>query len=171
MTGAKRKQVLIWLPVIILPVSNLIAAAVARTMQSPSIQVLVFAVIEELLYRWLLLDKVLLRQERIKPVISIIIVAVIFAAMHLWNMQTGAMLSTVLLQAFFAFCFSIWAGAVVWKTDKIWIPLLVHVLLNTTAVDGIKQLSLVIGLIVLADGILVFLMPLRTSLPPPSDDI
>lgn len=75
--------------------------------------------------------------------------------MHLWNLQTSpsAVLS-VFLQAFCAFCFSIWAGAVVRRTDRIRIPLIAHVLLNATAGDAeIAWVSVFVSLIVLADGI------------------
>ena len=148
-----RKQlVLIWLPVALLPIANLVSAAVTHTAPKSTIQILVFAVLEELLYRWLLLDKLLLQQERIKPTVSIVIAALIFAAMHLWNLRTSAVVSSILMQVVFAFCFSVWAGAVTWK--KTWlIPLLAHVLLNATAGAENMWGSVIVSIMLLVDGI------------------
>lgn len=168
----KKENVKIWLflclPVILLPLANLIMAAVsdssiAAAYTAPSTLIpfmpedVVFilgAVLEELFYRWLLLKKVFFETTRLKPVLSILIVSVLFAAMHLWNLQTSSSIIPVFLQVFCAFCFSIWAGAVVWRTDRNWIPLIAHVLLNATAGGAeIVWVSVMISVVVLADGI------------------
>lgn len=168
-TSSKRgKGWLFFLPVILLPLANLITAAftgasvvAAHTSPSPLIPslsvALVFilgAVLEELFYRWFFLKKLLFQAKKLKPILSILIVSVLFAGMHLWNLQTSQTALSVLLQVFSAFCFSVWAGAVVWWTDRIWIPLIAHVLLNATAGDvEIAWISMLISIAVLADGV------------------
>lgn len=159
------ERILLWLPVLLLPLANLITTTVTResvfaayTAPSTLIPFLPAAVVyilgavaEELFYRWFLLKKVFFETTKLKPVLSILIVSALFAAMHLWNLQTSP---AVLLQVFSAFCFSIWAGAVVWRTDRNWIPLIAHVLLNATAGGAeIAWVSVMISVVVLTDGI------------------
>ena len=157
-----------WFPVLLLPLANLITAAVMGTSVAvaymmpstllpllPSAVVFILgAVTEELFYRWFLLKKVFFETTKLKPILSILIVSALFAAMHLWNLQTSPANLPVLLQVFFAFCFSVWAGAAVWRTDRILIPLIAHVLLNATAADAeIAWVSVLVSIAVLADGI------------------
>lgn len=168
MSTESSRKILIWLPVIVLPLANLITAVVTRASvvtaymtPSPLIQFIPIAVafilgavIEEIFYRWFLLKKVFFQTTKLKPLLSILIVSVIFAGMHLWNLQASPAVLPVFIQVFSAFCFSIWAGAVVWKTDRIWIPLLAHVLLNATSVDAeIVWVNVLVSIVVLADGI------------------
>ena len=55
------------------------------------------------------------------------------------------------------FCFSVWAGAVAWRTDRICIPLIAHVLLNATAgAAEIARVSVLVSIDVLADGVLLW---------------
>ncbi len=146
-----RGGILLCLPVIILPVSNLLCVAITHMTPVPTIPVLIGAVVEELFYRWILLKNVLLKEEKISPTLSVILVSIVFALMHLWNLRIGTAISSVLLQVFCAFFFSIWAGAVVWKST-ILIPILTHVLLNLTAVDSMAMIPLIASVIVLLDG-------------------
>lgn len=158
------------LPLILLPLVNLIIAAVTRksvatayTIPSTLIPRLSAAVVfilgamaEELFYRWFLLKKVFFQTTKMKPILSILIVSMLFALMHLWNLQTSPVILPVFLQVFFAFCFSVWAGAVVWRTERIWIPLIAHVLLNATAADvEIAWVSVLVSIAVLADGVVL----------------
>ena len=163
------ERILLWLPILLLPLANLITTTVTResvfaayTAPSTLIPFLPAAVVyilgavaEELFYRWFLLKKVFFETTRLKPVLSILIVSVLFAAMHLWNLQTSPAVLPVLVQVFSAFCFSIWAGAVVWRTDRVWIPLLAHVLLNATAGAENAWIMMAAGAVVLADGVLL----------------
>lgn len=162
------ERILLWLPVILLPLTNIITAAVTRASITAAyttsntwipflpaaIVFILGAVIEELFYRWFLLKKVFFQATKLKPLLSILIVSALFAGMHLWNLRDGTSFSDIMFQMAFAFCFSIWAGAVVWKTDQIWIPLLAHVLLNATASDAeIAWVSVLVSVVVLTDGI------------------
>ena len=146
-------QFLIWAPVVFLPLSNLLSAINSGVSFDFSQTALwVFgAVAEELFYRFFLLKKLLLERAGMKGANAVFLVAVLFAAMHLFNLRTGTGLFPVLVQAFCAFCFSVWAGAVVWKRGSVAIPLLAHVLLNLTAFEGGGML------IPVAAGILVLL--------------
>lgn len=168
MSTESSRKILIWLPAIVLPLANMITAIVTRSSivvayTTPStwipflpaaIVYILGAIIEELFYRWFLLKKVFFQTTKLKPLLSILIVSALFAGMHLWNLQTSPAVFPVLLQVFSAFCFSIWAGAVVWKTDRIWIPLLAHVLLNATAGDSeIAWVSILVSVVALTDGI------------------
>ena len=90
------------------------------------------AVIEELIFRWLLLGKWLLREKRIKPIAAILVVGMVFSLMHLWNLRSGTAFSDVAVQMIFAFCFSVWAEADVLRTGRV-VLLLAHLLLNATA--------------------------------------
>ena len=164
-------MVFMWFSVLLFPLANLITAAVtgasvvtAYLMPSPMFPFLPAAVVfilgavaEELFYRWFLLKKVYFQTTKLKPILSILIVSVLFAAMHLWNLQTfPSAILPVLVQVFSAFCFSIWAGAVVWRTERILIPLIAHVLLNATAADAeIAWVSVLVSIAVLADGVVL----------------
>ena len=159
-----RKSLLIWLPVTLLPLENLITAEVTRqsiltgyNTSSPLIPFLPEAVVyilgavtEELFYRWFLLKTVLL--PRVKPVNAILIVSVIFSCMHLWNIRNGTELSTVLIQIVFSFSFSIWAGIVTWKSTWL-IPLLAHVLVNATAGEEMLIITFIISMFILMNGV------------------
>ena len=114
---------------------------------------MIAAIAEELFFRLFLLKTVLL--PRVKPGAAVVLTAVVFAAMHLLNLRNGTPPAAVLPQILCAFCFSVWAGAVVWRKGSIRIPLLAHVLLNLTAVtEGTLPLTAA-SLIVLGAGILL----------------
>ena len=152
-------QLLIWAPVFLLPLANLLPAVSSATSLdfSQAIIWVLGAVAEELFYRFFLLQKLLLERSELRPRVSIVLVSVLFAAMHLFNLRSGMAVSAVLVQAVCAFCFSVWAGAVVWRTHSVMIPLLAHVLMNLTAFEGTSPLlplaasmiTLVIGIILL----------------------
>ena len=146
-------QFLIWAPVVLLPLSNLLSAVIYGVSFDFSQTALwgFGAVAEELFYRFFLLKKLLLDRSGMKGANAVLLVSLLFAAMHLFNLRTGAGLFPVLVQAFCAFCFSVWAGAVVWKRGSVALPLLAHVLLNLTAFEGGGML------IPVAAGILVLL--------------
>ncbi len=150
-----KRSIMIWLPIILLPALNMIPVISGHRAYQFFIFPIIGAVVEELIFRGLLLWKWLLYEERIKPVIAIIIVAVLFSLMHLWNLRSGAPFLAVLIQIFFAFCFSIWAGAVVWKTGRITIPLIAHLLLNATAAEDNMWAGIIASIVVLADGIIL----------------
>ena len=168
--GNVRRWLLIGLPVLLLPLANLITAAVTGSSVAvpyttssslipfiPTAVVFILgAVFEELFYRWFLLKKLFFETTKLTPLLSILIVSGLFALMHLWNLQTSPAILPVLLQVFSAFCFSIWAGAVVRRTDRIWIPLIAHILLNATAGDAeIAWVTILVSIVVLADGIVL----------------
>ena len=152
-------QLLIWAPVLLLPLANLIPAIVSGVNYdfSQSIVWVFGAVAEELFYRFFLLRKLLLERSELKPGLAVLLISLLFAGMHLFNLRSGMPVSLVLLQAFCAFCFSIWAGAVVWRTRSVKIPLLAHVLMNLTASESIvlyipfaaSLLTLVIGILLI----------------------
>ena len=104
MNGTSSKNGIGWLflclPVILLPLTNLLTAAVsdssiaAAAYIAPSrlipflpeaVVFILGAIIEELFYRWLLLKKVFFQTTKLKPLRSILIISVLFAGMHLWN--------------------------------------------------------------------------------------
>ena len=150
-----KDMVLYWLPVFMLPAGNILALFFGPITFDPRIFLfsLIGAVAEELFFRWQLLGQIFL--PRIKPVLAVLLVSVLFAAMHLFNLRNGSPLPAILPQMFCAFCFSIWAGAVVWRKGSILIPLLAHVLLNATAVTEGTLIPVLAGMLLLADGILL----------------
>ena len=151
-------QLLIWAPVVLLPLANLLFAfhsGVSFDFSQTALWVL-GAVAEELFYRFFLLKKLLLERSGMKGANAVFLVAVLFAAMHLFNLRTGAGLFPVLAQAFCAFCFSVWAGTVVWKKQSLTVPLLAHALLNLTAFEGGAVLiPLAVSIVLLIDGIIL----------------
>ncbi len=151
----KQKDCPVWLPLLLLPAGNLLAALFSPVSVSPRTLLLSLAAAaaEELFFRLFLLKTVLL--PRVKPCLSIFVTAVLFAAAHLLNLRSGALLTGVLLQFLCAFCVSVWAGAVVWRKHSILLPLLAHVLLNLTAVTEGKLFPAAASLIVLGAGILL----------------
>jgi len=151
-------QLLIWAPVLLLPLANLIPAIVSGVNYdfSQSLVWVFGAVAEELFYRFFLLRKLLLERSELKPGLAVLLISLLFAGMHLFNLRSGMPVSLVLLQAFCAFCFSIWAGAVVWKTRSVMIPLLAHVLMNLTAFESSDlYISFAASLLTLVIGILL----------------
>jgi len=112
------------------------------------------AVAEELFFRFFLLKRIFLRT--MKPTLAIPLTSVLFAAMHLFNMRAGQPLDMTLLQMGCAFCFSVWAGTVTWKSTWL-IPLLSHVLMNATASDKLLWFSLVVSTVVLVDGLILMM--------------
>ena len=149
-------QLLIWAPVVLLPLSNLLSAVNSGVSFDFSQTALwVFgAVAEELFYRFFLLKKLLLDRSAMKPANAVLLVSLLFAVMHLFNLRTGAGLFPVLVQAFCAFCFSVWSGTVVWKKQSLTVPLLAHVLLNLTAFEGGAVLIPIMAcILVLIDGL------------------
>ena len=151
-------QLLIWAPVVLLPLSNLLSAVNSGVCFDFSQTALwVFgAVAEELFYRFFLLKKLLLERSGMKPANAVLLVSLLFAAMHLFNLRSGMNVSLVLVQAFCAFCFSVWSGTVVWKKQSLTVPLLAHVLLNLTAFEGGAVLiPLAVSIVLLIDGIIL----------------
>ena len=151
-------QLLIWAPVVLLPLSNLLSAVNSGVCFDFSQTALwVFgAVAEELFYRFFLLKKLLLDRSAMKPANAVLLVSLLFAVMHLFNLRTGAGLFPVLVQAFCAFCFSVWAGTVVWKKQSLTVPLLAHALLNLAAFEGGGVfISLAVSIVLLIDGIIL----------------
>ena len=152
----KQEKLLIWLPVILLPAGNLLS--LFFTPVSFDSRILLFSLVgamaEELFFRWFLLETIFL--PRILPRRAIILTAILFAIMHLLNLRNGTFFPDILLEMFCAFCFSLWAGAVVWRRGNIFIPLLAHVLLNLTAWDNTQWiLSLSVCIAVLVDGLIL----------------
>ena len=151
-------QFLIWAPVVLLPLSNLLSAVNSGVSFDFSQTALwVFgAVAEELFYRFFLLKKLLLDRSGMKGANAVLLVSLLFAVMHLFNLRTGAVLFPVLVQAFCAFCFSVWAGTVIWKKQSLTVPLLAHALLNLTAFEGGAVLiPLAVSIVLLIDGIIL----------------
>lgn len=125
-------------------------------MQEPltvSVAWIIGAVAEELFFRFFLLRQIFLRT--MKPVSAILLVSVLFARMHLFNLRAGQPFDLTLLQMGCAFCFSVWAGAVAWKSTWL-IPLLAHVLMNATAGEELIWVQVLVSAAILADGL--FLM-------------
>ena len=117
------------------------------------------AIAEELFYRFFLLRTVFLR--KISPVPAILLTSVFFAGMHIFNLRAGQPVDVTLVQVFEAFCFSIWAGAVTWKSTWL-IPLLAHVLVNATAgaaaevaTAGVIWVEVLVSMVVLVDGVIL----------------
>ena len=146
------RKTLYWLPLFILPICNVLIALILKQSIAPVLPYILGAVVEELFFRLFLLRTIFL--PRIKPALAILLVSVLFAGMHLFNLRAGAGATETLVQMIFAFCFSIWAGAVTWKSTWL-IPLAAHVLLNLTATADVMWVSLVAGLLVLSDGIIL----------------
>ena len=148
----EKRRILIWLPVILLPLANVILAIANSADLNIAIHYIIGAIAEELFFRFFLLKNVLL--PRMKPILAIALVSILFAGMHLFNLRAGAGGEEVLVQIVRAFCFSVWAGAVTWKATWL-IPLLAHVLLNATAGAGNSWVSIAVSIAVLIDGILL----------------
>ena len=150
---SKKQKIFIWFPVIMLPLSNIILAISSDGTYVLSIAWIFGATAEELFFRFFLLRQILFRT--MKSVSSILLVSILFAGMHLFNLRTGQPVDVTLLQMFAAFCFSIWAGAVTWKTTWL-IPLIAHILMNATAEAEVMCVQVLVSVAVLVDG--MFLM-------------
>lgn len=167
MRSNTKLQILIWSPVFLLPLANLLSSGLAFAADYNLTQTAVWvigAVAEELFYRFFLLKKLLLERTELRPRLSILLVSVLFAAMHLFNLRSGTAVSAVLVQVACAFCFSVWAGAVVVKKRSVLIPLLAHILMNLTAFEGGGTLlPLAASLATLIFGLVLITGFLRTS--------
>ncbi len=167
MTKNIKKRILIWIPVLLLPLSNLLSSRFVPAADYNLTQTLVWvigAIAEELFYRLFLLQKLLLERTELRPRFSIVLISLLFAGMHLFNLRSDMAIPVVLTQAVCAFCFSMWAGAAVWRTRSVIIPLFAHVLMNLTAFDGSGSLiPLAAGLITLLDGLFLMAKSLYSS--------
>ena len=65
------------------------------------------AAAEKLFHCFFLLQELLLERTELRLRFSIVLVSLLFAAMHLFNLHSGMAASLVLVQAVCAFCFSI----------------------------------------------------------------
>ena len=143
-----------WFPAFFLLVGNIIFAAVSWRFPVISMPALLAAVCEELFFRGLLFKTWLL--PRMRPVSAVVLSAALFAALHLINLTNGASYCFVCFQVLFAFCFGIWAGAVVYRQGSILIPLCVHVLINLTGTFAeIFWLDASASALFLLDGLLI----------------
>lgn len=167
MNSKTKLQILIWIPVLLLPLSNLFSSWLVPAADFNLTQTSVWvigAIAEELFYRFFLLQKLLLERSKLRPRFSVVLISLLFAGMHLFNLRSGMTVSVVLVQTVCAFCFSVWAGAVVWRTHSVMVPLLAHVLLNLTAFDGSGRLiPLAASLITLLGGLLLMAGSLHSS--------
>ena len=159
MRNETKRRILIWIPVFLLPLSNLLSSRFVPAADFNLTQTFVWvigAIAEELFYRFFLLQKLLLEHTELRPRFSIVVISLLFAGMHLFNLRSSMVVPMVLLQAGCAFCFSMWAGAVVWRTRSVMIPLLAHVLMNLTASESSGSLfPLAAGFITLLDGLIL----------------
>ncbi len=120
------------------------------------------AVCEELFFRGLILKSVLL--PRMRPAAAIAVSAVLFGTAHFLNLLSGSLLVPVLFQMLYAFCFSVWAGAVVYRQGSILIPLCVHVLINLTAASAeIFWLDAAASALFLFGGLLIASGPVQAE--------
>ena len=127
-----KRKLLCALPAALLPVCNLLLAALTRQAPEPSWKYLCAAILEELFFRWFLLKIWLFREKRLPPAWAVVLVSCLFAGMHLLNPQP---LPAALMQASCAWCFGLWAGAAVLRGSVLF-PLAAHVLLNLTAAEA-----------------------------------
>ncbi len=148
-----REEMMIGFPVIFLPVTNILLAVIVKMPLTPVITYIIGAVAEEMFFRFFLLKSILL--PRLQARTAVLLSAALFAGMHLLNLFGGVEIAVVLVQILCAFCFGVWAGAVVWKKNSIVIPLLAHILLNMTAVAEDMVIPMIAGIPVLLDGILL----------------
>lgn len=148
------ERMLVWAPVLLLPTVNIIHAILTHAPHYIFVAWIIGSAMEELFFRLFLLKCLFL--PRLRSVLAIIIVSILFAGIHLWNLRGGQPIPITLVQMFFAFSFAIWAGVVTWKYTWM-IPLLAHLLLNATASTENIWVSLTVGALVLADGVLLLL--------------
>lgn len=153
--SVERGDLLLYLPVILLPTGNLLMlffSSVDFNLLTLLLS-LAGAVSEEYFFHLFLLKTILF--PRIMPEPAIMLVSFLFATMHILNLRNGTGLQVILPQMICAFCFSTWAGAVVWRKGSILIPMLAHVLLNLTAMTEGTLIPLLVSSVVLADGFLL----------------
>lgn len=127
-----KRKLLCALPAALLPVCNLLLAALTRQAPAPSWKYLCAAILEELFFRWFLLKIWLFREKRLPQAWAVVLVSCLFAGMHLLNPQP---LPAAIMQAACAWCFGLWAGAAALRGSVLF-PLAAHVLLNLTAVEA-----------------------------------
>ena len=167
MRNETKRRILIWIPVVLLPLSNLLSSRFVPAADYDLTQTFVWvigAIAEELFYRFFLLQKLLLERTKLKPRLSIVLISLLFAGMHLFNLRSGLAVPVVLLQAVCAFCFSVWAGAALWRTNSVMVPLLAHILMNLTAFEGSGSLiPLAAGFITLLDGLILMARSLYST--------
>ncbi len=116
---------LIWSPVFLLPLFNMLSLYYLKLSIDIRIQTIIGAIIEELFFRFFLY-KVLVNQRD-----NIIWISCLFSLFHLFNIKSETV-EELAFQMIFAFCFSLWAGMVVYNTKNITIPIITHVFINIT---------------------------------------
>ena len=120
------------------------------------------AVCEELFFRGLILKSLLL--PRMRPAAAIAVSAALFGAAHILNLLSGSLFVSMFFQMLYAFCFSVWAGAVVYRQSSILIPLCVHVLINLTSTSAeILWLDLSAAALFLISGVFIASGPAQSE--------
>lgn len=110
-------------------------AALALTAVRPSLSgFMAAAILEELLFREVLLRRWLLTGRWARPGLAVLLSAGLFAVLHAPNIP----------QILGALGFGLWAGVAVWRTDSVLLPALLHLGINAAAAAGLPVVPLYI---------------------------
>lgn len=111
-------------------------------------------IFEEIIFRGVVISYLMKFFKNSKSIIWILIVsALIFGIVHLFNVFAGAPLDTTLFQFFYTFAVGIILGAVYLRTGNLWAPIIIHSIVDiiafissTTSSIGVLQAGLVLDI-------------------------
>jgi len=125
-----KQSIILCLIACIFPVINLILCEMKFVTVHQILLFVTSAVVEELLFRRVLLEKLLSKYNQI---VSLVVTNVAFSLVHLLNL-TSEPISYILIQIFLAFTYGVLLSVIYTKTNSIILPLLLHILINILSI-------------------------------------
>lgn len=100
---------------------------------------------EEILFRGILISHLMKFFRNSKGIYGILIFsALLFGLVHITNAFVGAPLDTSIFQAFYTFAMGIIMGALYLRTGNIWVPMIIHSLVDIIGISFFNDTSIII---------------------------
>lgn len=111
---------------------------------------------EELFFRGLLLRE-LVFSFKVRTIVASLLVSFVFGILHLVNVNSYATWCYAIVQSLCAFAFSFNLSAIFVSTQKLWICVLIHALINITSI-GVENSNQIAKLTVGIEETIIFLL-------------
>lgn len=100
---------------------------------------------EEILFRGILISHLMKFFRNSKGIYGILIFsALLFGLIHVTNAFVGAPLDSSIFQAFYSFAMGMTMGAVYLRTGNIWVPIIIHSLVDIIGISFFSDTSIII---------------------------
>lgn len=132
-----RRQMRACLPLLLLPLSNLVCLKSGKPDLSPMIRLLSAAIVEEIFFRGFLLQSL----KSIGRFRSTLLTSLLFALMHIPGLLHGNGANYALLQLSWAFGFSLCCCSAVFSCNSLIPCITAHLLVNLTSLFSVQHIS------------------------------